>query len=276
MFELHDLWPLSPMELGGMSKWHPFIMLMQKAEDFWCTHADKVVSILPKTEEYLRTRGLKDGKFCHIPNGIVLSEYDNVLPLKEDYAERLDKLHNSGKFLIGFAGAHGIANALNVLLYAAEKLQNTNAYFVLVGQGQEKENLKALAQKMKLDNVLFLDSIPKKMVPAFLNKMDVLYIGWQNKPIYRFGISPNKLMDYMMASKPILHSVTAGNDLVQEANCGISVPAEDVDAVADAIKKFMAMDKAELSALGENGKEYVIKHHDYKVLAEKFIAWMEK
>lgn len=275
-FELHDLWPLSPMELGGMSKWHPFIMLMQRGEDFWCRHADKVISILPKTEEYLRTRGLKGGKFCHIPNGIVLSEYDNVLPLKADYAELLDKLHNSGKFLIGFAGAHGIANALNVLLYAAQKLQNTDAYFVLVGQGQEKENLKALVQKLKLDNVLFLDSIPKKMVPAFLNKMDVLYIGWQNKPIYRFGISPNKLMDYMMAAKPILHSVTAGNDLVQEAHCGISVPAEDVDAVADAVKKFIAMDKADLSVLGENGKEYVVKHHDYKVLAEKFIAWMEK
>lgn len=276
VFELHDLWPLSPMELGGMSKWHPFIMLMQKAEDFWCTYADKVVSILPKTEEYLKTRGLKGGKFCHIPNGIVLSEYDNVLPLKAEYAERLDKLRNYGKFLIGFAGAHGIANALNVLLYAAEKLQNTNAYFVLVGQGQEKENLKALAQKMKLDNVLFLDSIPKKMVPAFLNKMDVLYIGLQNQKLFKFGISPNKLMDYMMASKPILHSITAGNDLVQEANCGISVPAEDVDAVADAIKKFMVMSKAELSVLGKNGKEYVIKHHDYKVLAEKFIEWVEK
>ena len=276
VFELHDLWPLSPMELGGMSKWHPFIILMQCGEDFWCRHADKVISILPKTEEYLRTRGLKGGKFCHIPNGIVLSEYDNVLPLKADYAEQLAKLHNSGKFLIGFAGAHGIANALNVLLYAAQKLKNSDAYFVLVGQGQEKGNLKDLAQKLKLDNVLFLDSIPKKMVPAFLNKMDVLYIGWQNKSIYRFGISPNKLMDYMMASKPILHSVTAGNDLVQEANCGISVPAEDVDAVADAIKKFMAMDKAELSALGTNGKEYVIKHHDYKILAEKFIEWLEK
>lgn len=231
---------------------------------------------MPKTEEYLKTLGLKGGKFCHIPNGIVLSEYDNVLPLKADYAELLDKLHNSGKFLIGFAGAHGIANALNVLLYAAEKLQNTDAYFVLVGQGQEKENLKALVQKLKLDNVLFLDSIPKKMVPAFLNKMDVLYIGLQNQKLFKFGISPNKLMDYMMASKPILHSVTAGNDLVQEANCGISVPAEDVDSVADAVKKFMAMDKAGLSALGENGKEYVIKHHDYKVLAEKFIAWVEK
>lgn len=73
-----------------------------------------------------------------------------------------------------------------------------------------------------------------------------------------------------------MHSVTAGNDLVQEANCGISVPAEDVDAVADAIKKFMVMSKAELSVLGKNGKEYVIKHHDYKVLAEKFIEWVEK
>lgn len=276
VFELHDLWPLSPMELGGMSKWHPFIMLMQRGEDFWCRHADKVISILPKTEAYLKTHGLRDGKFCYIPNGIVLADYDDVLPLKLDYLQQLNNLRKHGKFLIGFAGAHGIANALNVLLYAAQKLQNTDAYFVLVGQGQEKENLKALVQKLKLDNVLFLDSIPKKMVPAFLNKLDVLYIGLQNQKLFKFGISPNKLMDYMMASKPILHSVTAGNDLVQEANCGISVPAEDVDAVADAIKKFMAMDKAELSALGTNGKEYVIKHHDYKILAEKFIEWVEK
>lgn len=276
VFELHDLWPLSPMELGGMSKWHPFIMLMQKAEDFWCTHADKVVSILPKTEAYLKTRGLKDGKICYIPNGIVLADYNDVLPLKPDYLEQLNNLRKHGKFLVGFAGAHGIANALNILLYAANKLKNTKAYFVLVGQGQEKENLMALAQKLGLDNVLFLPSIPKKMVPAFLAQMDVLYIGWQNKPIYRFGISPNKLMDYMMAGKPILHSVTAGNDLVQEAHCGISVPAEDVDAVAEAVKKLMLMNKAELSALGANGKEYVTKHHDYKILAEKFIEWVEK
>lgn len=275
-FELHDLWPLSPMKLGGMSKWHPFIMLMQRGEDFWCSHADKVISILPKTEAYLKTRGLKDGKFCYIPNGIVLADYDDVMPLKTDYLEKLNNLRKQGKFLIGFAGAHGIANALNILLYAANKLKNTKAYFVLVGQGQEKENLMALAQKLKLDNILFLPSIPKKMVPAFLAQMDALYIGWQNKPIYRFGISPNKLMDYMMAGKLILHSVTAGNDLVQDAHCGISVPAEDVDAVVEAVKKLMRMDKTELSALGANGKEYVIKHHDYKVLAEKFIAWMEK
>ena len=275
-FELHDLWPLSPMELGGMSKWHPFIMLMQRGEDFWCRHADKVISILPKTEAYLKTRGLKDGKFCYIPNGIVLADYDNVLPLKPDYLEQLNNLHKQGKFLVGFAGAHGIANALNILLYAANKLKNTKAYFVLVGQGQEKENLMALAQKLGLDNVLFLPSIPKKMVPAFLAQMDVLYIGLQNQKLFRFGISPNKLMDYMMAGKPVLHSVTAGNDLVQEAHCGISVPAEDVDAVAEAVKKLMLMNEAELSALGANGKEYVTKHHDYKILAEKFIEWLEK
>lgn len=85
------------------------------------------------------------------------------------------------------------------------------------------------------------------MVPAFLEQMDVLYIGWQNKPIYRFGISPNKLMDYMMAAKPILQSVTACNDLVQEAHCGISVQAEDADAVVNAVKQFMALDKSELT-----------------------------
>jgi hypothetical protein len=65
-----------------------------------------------------------------------------------------------------------------------------------------------------------LPPIPKAQIPAFLAAIDIAYIGWQRVPIYRFGIAPNKLMDYMMAGCAVLHSVEAGNDPVAEAGCG--------------------------------------------------------
>lgn len=269
VFELHDLWPLSPRLLGRMSKYHPFIVLMQMAEDYWCKHADRVVSILPKAEQYLITRGLSVGKFFHVPNGIVIEEYSYCEPLFENYKNVIEQEKSNSKFLIGFTGAHGIANALDTLIYAAEKLKDVT--FFLVGQGQEKDNLKALVKTLNLSNVIFFDSIPKKMVPTFLSYMDCLYIGLQKEALFEFGISPNKIMDYMMAEKPIVSAISAGNDLVKEAHCGVSVEAEDVAGIVEAIQYLQSMPAEKRIQLGMNGKKFVMKNHDYKVLAEKFI-----
>lgn len=273
IFELHDLWPLSPMELGKMSKYHPFIFLMQQSENFWCKHVDKVVSILPAAEAYLKLHGLGNNKFVCVPNGIVVDGINSYDSLNETYQNLCYDLHENNFFLIGYAGAHGIANALDILIAAADKCKKEQlaVRFILVGQGQEKENLQIMVRKKKLDNVIFLDSIPKNQINSFCNNMDCLYIGWRKRNLYKYGISPNKLMDYMMAGKPIIHSVSAGNDLVQEANCGISVPAENVDCVVNAIKTMTDFSDEKRQALGNNGKKYVMEKHDYKVLSEKFI-----
>ena len=79
----------------------------------------------------------------------------------------------------------------------------------------------------------------------------------------------------MMAGKPIIHAVEAGNDPVQDAGCGISVPPEDPQAIADAIRTLASMSVAEREAMGQRGKEYVMKHHDYKILAKQFLEVLE-
>jgi glycosyltransferase involved in cell wall biosynthesis len=104
--------------------------------------------------------------------------------------------------------------------------------------------------------------------------MDILYIGWRRSPLYRFGVSPNKLFDYMMAGKPIINAISAGNDLVAESGCGISIPPEDPVAIAEAIKKLIDMSPLEREEMGRRGREYVIKNHDYKVLAKRFLEAM--
>ncbi len=173
--------------------------------------------------------------------------------------------------IVGYAGAHGLANDLYTMIDAAALLQSHPVVFVLVGQGPEKESLQEKALRLRLKNILFLPPVPKAEVPELLSAMDILYIGLKNEPLFRFGISPNKLMDYMMAGKPIIHAIDAGNDMVSENNCGISVPPEDPKAVADAIITLIGMTSADRESMGSRGKAYVLANHDYRVLAKRYL-----
>ncbi|MFH2096465.1 MAG: glycosyltransferase family 4 protein, partial [Bacteroidota bacterium] len=112
VFEVHDLWPLSPMELGGYKKWHPFIMILQRAENYAYRHADKVVSILPCTLEHMKAHGLDEKKFHYIPNGILTEEWESPAPLPDSQYGELDRIRKKFSFLVGYVGSHGLANAL--------------------------------------------------------------------------------------------------------------------------------------------------------------------
>jgi glycosyltransferase involved in cell wall biosynthesis len=104
--------------------------------------------------------------------------------------------------------------------------------------------------------------------------MDALFIGWKKKPVYQLGISPNKLMDYMMSGKPVVHAVEAGNDLVVESGCGYSVGPEDPAGIAAAVAGLIHLTPTDRQAMGRRGREYILKHHDYRVLAQRFLDIM--
>ena len=114
-------------------------------------------------------------------------------------------------------------------------------------------------------------SIPKAQVPALLAQTDIAYIGWKRQPLYRFGIAPNKLMDYMMAGVPVLHSVEAGNDPVAEAGCGLTVVPESAQAVVQGLRQLAALPVQERRAMGARGRAFVLAHHTYPVLARRFL-----
>ncbi|WP_077619744.1 glycosyltransferase family 4 protein [Bacillus sinesaloumensis] len=277
IFEVHDLWPLTPMELGNMSKFHPFIMTMQKGENDAYKKADMVVSLLPKAKEHMISHGMDPAKFQFLPNGIVTEDWENANEeIPKEHIELITKLKNEGKFLVGYAGTQGIANALEYLLDVAKIMQDKPISFVLVGKGTERDSLIQRTKEMGLTNIHFLPVINKDAIPDFLTRMDALYIGWRRSTLYRFGVSPNKLLDYMMASKPIIHSIEAGNDLVKEANCGVSVAPEDPVLISEAIQQIFELTDEERKRLGANGKKFVMENHDYRVLAERFIKLMNQ
>jgi glycosyltransferase involved in cell wall biosynthesis len=165
----------------------------------------------------------------------------------------------------------GEANALDYLLAATKLIKDQAIAIVLIGDGANKAGLQQRVANENLNNVHFMPSITKLQIPSFLQACDALYIGWNKLPIYRFGICPNKLFDYLLAKKPVIHSVTAGNDLVNEANCGISVAAEDVEAIASAMTTLSKLSESNLAALAQNGYNFVLRNHDYRVLATRFL-----
>lgn len=270
VFEVHDLWPLSPMELGGMSKWHPFIMLVQQAEDYAYKYADCVISMLPKAKAHMESRGMKPTKFHYIPNGVDTAEWENSARLPDDVKNSIELIKQRGKPIIGYAGTHGLANALDTLLDAA-KLSQQDFEVVLVGNGPERDRLAARVQQETLNNVTLLPAIPKATIPAFLRAIDIAYIGLLPEPLFRFGISPNKLMDYMIASIPIVMAIQAGNDPVSETGCGFTVTPGDSVAVRDAILKLTNLSPIERQNMGERGKRFILAEQTYPVLAQRFL-----
>jgi glycosyltransferase involved in cell wall biosynthesis len=273
LFEVHDLWPLSPMELGGYSRWHPFIMLLQAAENYACRHADVIVSILPKVREHLEAHGMAPHKLHVVPNGTDPAEWlASMSELPSALDQALTELHSLGAFIVGYAGTHGVANALDTLLEAAHLVRERPLAFVLVGGGPDKAALRRRAAAMGLSNVHFFDPVAKHQIPALLARFDLAYIGWKRQPLYRFGIAPNKLIDYMMAGRPVLHAVEAGNDPVAEANCGLTIAPEDPLAVALGIRRLLALSEDERNLMGQRGKKFVLENHTYPVLARRFLS----
>jgi glycosyltransferase involved in cell wall biosynthesis len=273
VYEVHDLWPLSLIELSGMSRRHPFAMLCQKAENDAYRDCDRVVSMLPKVQVYMKAHKLNLARLHIVPNGFAPEEWAAPgAPLAPELAAHLAAQQAAGRVVVGYAGSMGLPNALDVLLDAAEQLPDAEIApiaFVLVGQGHEAARLAERARG--LPNVAFFPAIPKAQIPTLLGAFDIAYIGWQRTPIYRFGIAPNKLIDYMMAGRAILHSVEAGNDPVRDAGCGLTVAPEDPVAVAQGLQRLAAMSADERAALGARGRAYALAHHAYPKLAARFI-----
>lgn len=265
-FEVRDIWPLTFVDVGGFSPAHPFIRFLQWVEDWAYRDSVRVVSNLKYAVNHMVSRGMQKEKFAWIPNGFSLTEISQAQELPNSIVNKVPE----DKFIIGYAGTIGEANALDILIDAAKMLKNqTDIAFVIVGDGREKNNLVDVVKSNKLHNVVFINSIPKVQIQSMLSLFDVCFIGWRKEPLYRFGIAANKIFDYFWAGKPILHSYSGECDPVLDANAGFQVPAENPEEIAKAIMTLYQMPKSKREVVGLNGRNYAIENHDYNALAGK-------
>ena len=266
--EVHDMWPITLIELGGMKKSNPFVQLIQMGENSFCRHSDYVVSLLCAAKDYFVEHGMKPEKFKVVMNGIVLDEWENAKPLPEEHKQKLDALHMQGKFVVCFFGSITKSYAIDYLLDAVEKLNGARAAVVIVGEGNQKEEL--MRRTAGREDSVFLPKISKGSIPSLLEEADCCYVGALHNDMFRFGICMNKLFDSMMSGKPILYAVDAPNNFITDYDCGISVKAEDADALADGLSKMLSLSPAERNRMGQNGRNAVLNHFTYEKLAKQF------
>lgn len=266
VFEVRDIWPLTIQELGNISAWHPVMLILKAFERYAYKKADFVCSVLPGAKQHMVDNGLNEAKFFCIPNGIDVDEVSNPEALKED----IIKLIPDNKFIVGYIGTIGISNALDYLIDAAKLgSANESIHIIIVGEGGEKERLMKKAGNLK--NITFIPSINKKQVQSMLACFDVCYIGWKKENLYRFGISANKIFDYLFSAKPIIHSVEAFNDPVKESGSGISVRPESSEEIHRAILDLFNKTGEEKKEMGLKGRSFVIKNHAYSNICQQLI-----
>ena len=256
--EIRDLWPQTLIDIGRVKENSPIVKILRLLEKLLYKRAKKIIILSPLTKNYLELLRINQNKIHLIPNGVDISKYNII---------KNNKINTT--FNIIYTGIIGVFINLKPVLDSAKIIQKKgfeNIKFTFVGEGVEKSQLIKIKKDLKLTNVEFLEPISKNKIPGFLATASALLLV-TNKVLYG---SENKLMDYMASGKPIIFSLFDGhNNITNTVNCGISIPPENPEKMAEAIIKLYNMSAEEREKMGQRGREYVEKYHSIPVLVNK-------
>jgi len=270
IFEVRDLWPQTAVEIGAIKATGIPAKILYAWEKFMYKKAEKIIVLMPNAKEYIEKRGIDPKKIVWIPNGVDLERFNSPEPIEPSSEITKAFKKHKDKFKVVYAGAHGQANGLDTVIDTACLLfkKSEDVHLFLIGDGPEKKKLIKKAQERVVDNITFLDPVPKSQVPAILQQADLLVFCLRDLGIYKYGISLNKMYDYFASGKPVIMSGVAINNIIQEAKAGITVEPENPEALAKGIVKIQEMAPEERQKLGANGRAYVGKYHNTRILVD--------
>ena len=270
VFEVRDLWPELPKEMGVIK--NPVILSLMSFLE-WASYrsAHRCIGLSPGIVGGIKKRGVDENKIAMVPNGCDLAIFGQASEVWRPDGVQDDQL------LAIFTGTHGNANGLDAVLNAATVLKERgreDIRIALVGQGREKPNLKTQAEERGLENVLFLDPVPKIKLSGLMAGADIGLQVLRNVPAFYYGTSPNKFFDYISAGLPVLNNYPgwlAG--LIEETDCGFAVPPDDPTAFADALIAA-ASDREALRQKGMNAQELAETSFSRAKLSSDWVEWV--
>ena len=273
IFEVRDLWPESAIDTGVISN-RLIISVAYWLERFFYQKAVLISVLTPAFQDLLITqKGVDPNKIVLIPNGSDFSFSDHLLS-SFDAKDFRKTLGLNDQFVVTYVGAHGIANHLIQLIEAAELLRHSNVVFLLIGDGMEKKKLQSEALQKKLENVRFVDPVPKQEVFKYILASDLGVAVLKKVETFK-TIYSNKTFDYMACKKPVLAAIDGiTKDLITEANCGKFAEPENAQDIARIILDYM--ENPELAEFqGNNGYQYAKRHFDRMNLADQYIEYIK-
>ena len=272
VFEIRDLWPESAVDTGVLKN-KLIIKFAFWFEGFIYKRAQLINVLTPAfRDKLIRVKNVPKEKVILIPNAADFSLAEKIQKDSSFNALKFKKeLGLENKFVITYVGAHGVANHLIQLIDAAEKLQNTNIVFQLIGSGMRKEFLQKEVIKRSLSNVIFREPVPKSEVFKYILASDVGTSVLKNIETFK-TIYSNKTFDYMSCKKPILLVIDGvSRELVETAKCGIFAEPENPLSIANKSKEMSTLEKSDLNQMGLNGYNYARENFDRVKLSKKYI-----
>lgn len=271
VFEVRDLWPELPKAMGVIT--NPVVLgLMSFLE--WASYrsAHRCIGLSPGIVDGIEKRGVARDNIALISNGCDLDifaiEVESWRPIGVKETD----------LMAVFAGTHGLANGLDAVLDAAfelKKRDREDIKLVLIGEGKLKPILEQRATELKLNNVIFHDSVGKDKLAGLMSSADIGLQVLANVPAFYYGTSPNKFFDYIAAGLPVLNNYPGWlAEIIEQENCGFAVPPQDSKRFADALENA-ADDRLSLKIMGENSRQLAMRDFNRIVLADKWVNWLD-
>ena len=269
VFEVRDLWPESLVAAGAQDGL-AYRYLEHVANGLYRA-ADRVLVLTRGVGRYLVERGVPESKIVCVPNGV---DVDAVRPRGDNGQKR----GAAEQFTLIYAGAHGPANGLETVLEAAHLLRDERAVrFALVGDGPAKAALRAQAAQRSLDNVTFYDPVSKPELVTLLDGADAGLMVLREAPLFSFGVSPNKLFDYLAAALPVVCNVPGEvAQMLEESAAGVQAADASGPALAASIRKVLALPPQERRRMGAAGRDWVAREHSRSVLGSRLDAFLRE
>ena len=264
VLEVRDLWPQVLIDLGGISPNSLFIKCLSWMERVLYVNSDAIVVLSKGFKDYIRLRGA-NCKIEWLPNGPDLTTF-KPLPLPLDRSD----------FIVMYTGAHGSANDLQNVVSAAAILErkNSRVRFRFIGDGPEKNNLIRLSSGLR--SVSFEDPVSKEEIPSVVQDADAMLLSLKDLPLFRFGVSPNKLYDAYALGRPVITTVTTANEEVEKNNVGVTAPPENPKLLAEAILRLSNMPLLERQSMASRAVELVQSNYSRQRISLKYNQLLKK
>ncbi|ODS23378.1 hypothetical protein AB835_09155 [Candidatus Endobugula sertula] len=268
--EIRDLWPLMLVELGSIKPNHPLCKVFQSIENKAFREANRIISLWHTADRYMLNHGVSAERYRYLPNGIELEDkiYKGQHPLLDAVVQQ----KAAGRFVAGYGGSHGHANPLQQVIDGCHILQQESVddiAFFMVGDGPDKADAVTKAKQLGLKNMYWFDSVPKDVIMAFYQELNCTFIGLKDLPLFKYGPTPNKLMDYLAASKPIIYAIRSSFNPVREHKLGLSIEPDDGQILAQALKQMRDISPDERLLMGQRARDFAEKEHSYKALSKR-------
>lgn len=273
--QITDLWPETLVAYNAVSKYHPAVLFLRRVEKWIYKTADRIIFSMEGGYDYIKEQGwdkeIQRAKVCYINNGVYLEQFDYN---KEHFIVQDEDLRNENIFKVIYTGSVRRVNNLGKLLDVAKLVTNPKVKFLIWGDGDDLKRLKERINVEKITNVSFKGRVEKKYIPYITIKANANFMHNDSAPLFRFGMSPNKLFDYLAAGRPIICDFYVKYNPIAQYKAGVTVNTGKVEDIANAIDNFSQNIPERLTLYGKNARE-AAKEFDFKVLTGKLIDVIE-